>query len=228
MAILELTVRGEVGGETYINRYDFVGTGTPASVSMSFALAHAFGAIPDGIPVEIPANSPMWYFLEIASTATQIFSVTVKNLYSVTDFYEIPYPTPEAGVQAGVPAAPFLVYPLTTNIVRTDVSRGRKAIGGVSESAMGANGVIETGILAYLADFCGTLSEPLVYDDEGNTLTFTSCVLSKQEYETPKGNRAYKLYDTEAAQLEHTAVGVTWSPKTKVSTENSRKPGHGN
>lgn len=227
MSLFEVTVRGELDGETYINRWNYVGSGTPAAVSMSFALASAFGAIPAPVTGLLPSDGILATLLSAAVDDLKISGVAVLNLYSVTDFYEVPYPTPQEGNATGSLISPFVTYPLTTNRVRTDIDRGRKLIGGVAEEFVNSGGVIAAGMIALLTDLCALMSDTLTYDDEGNTLSFVPCVVSKQEYTAPSGKRAYRLYSTLAAQMEHVAQGVTWTTKPEISTANSRKRGRG-
>jgi len=225
--LYELTVRGTVSGETYINRYNYNSGGVGAAVTGSFALASAWGAVPEPITGNITPLTPFAWFLSIASAQTRIMEITVAALYDPLDFYSVPYPVGKLGSQAGVPMSPFLVYPLQTNIVRTDVGRGSKGIGGCVEDLVEANGVIQASAMDFLASLSAALSDVLEYDDEGSGFTFTPAILSKEEYTTPRGNRAYKKYETLAEQLEHTALGITWQPKPEISTRNSRKRGHG-
>jgi len=145
----------------------------------------------------------------------------------VTDVYGSPYPPGVNGQYSGTAASPALSYALTSNRVRSDIRRGQKRLSGVSESAMAAGGVLESAFLTSLSYAASEMSAVLEYDDEGNTLTFTPCVLSFEEYEPEPGKRAYRKWATEAAQLSHAAIGVLWSAQDTVRTQVSRQYGRG-
>lgn len=210
-----------------INRWTFLRTGTPASVSGAFALATAFGAIPAPVTGTFPATKPFQITMGNLSNQLLISAIAVEALYDPVDFYEVPYPTPKAGDQTGEAMSPAMAYGLRTNVVRKDVARGTKRLPGVIETQVGAGGVLAGGMVTALTAVCAAYSAILTYDDEGNTISFSPCVLSKEEYTTPRGNRAYRKYATLSEQLEHTATGILWQPLTTVRTQRSRQYGQG-
>jgi hypothetical protein len=227
MAILQITMNGTYFDQMVINRWTYVSSGTPAAVSLSFALASAFGFIPEGTPSAIPSDKPFGYTMGQLASAFTVSAAVIENLYDVVDFYERPFPTPYPGSQSGDFMSPAVAYGFRTNRVRTDVDRGTKRLAGVVEGQIGNGGVIASGMMTALTSVATLWTDVLEYDDEGSTISFTPCVLSKEEYTTPSGRRAYKKYATEAAQLSHTAIGVSWQPSTTVRTQVSRQYGHG-
>lgn len=225
--LYEITAVGTYFAQTVINRWNYNSAGTPATVSGAFALADAFGAIPAPVTDVLPVDKALGYMMQALSTALSLTNVMVKALYDPVDFYEVPYVTPKSGGNAGQGMSPTAAYGFRTNIVRTDIDRGRKLLAGVVESAVGAGGVLDSGTVSALSNVASFWSDILTYDDEGNTMTFSPCVLAKQQYTTPSGKRAYKKYATLAAQLEHTAIGVNWQPVLTQRTCRSRQYGHG-
>lgn len=221
--LFEVLLRQEYGGRSVINRWHYNGSGTPAAVSMSFALTSAFGAIPDPITGNFPSGTVMAELVSVQSEELVYQEVQVTALYDVTDFYATVYPPAQNGSQGGEPMSPFVAYPFRSNRVRTDIRRGFKRIAGVSNQYTGDLGVIDNGMPGLLEALADEMSANLEYDDEGNTLTFQPAILSL-ELITPVTNpRKYKLYDTEAEQLDHTALGIVWTAGSFVTTQNSRK-----
>lgn len=226
MAILRLTLRQRYVNQLVLNTFDFVASGTPAAVSLSFALVAAFGAIPDPV-TGYPLDSAFHAFRQPQVEGVLYEEAQAENLYSVTDFYTRPFLADTTGLYDDVGLSPFNAYGLYTNRVRTDVRRGMKRIAGVAEGANGEGGVLTSPFPGYLEDFCDILSAPLTYDDEGNTLTFTSCVLGLDMYTVPPAPKAYRPYGTEAGQLEHTAQGILWQAYPNVRSQVSRSVGRG-
>jgi hypothetical protein len=114
-----------------------------------------------------------------------------------------------------------------TNRVRSDIARGTKRVGGISEASVGDGGEITGGYLTNVIAAADTMSETLEYVDGANTLTFIPVVVSKQEYTTTSGRIAYRYYPTFAEQDDHIASGVTWEPYTQVRSQTSRQYGRG-
>lgn len=225
--LFELTMFSTYYNQQIINRWTYLSQGVAASVLDSFALMKAFGAIPDnGI---YPANAPFYNILVTLSSQFKVSSMIARaaSNYSPSDFYERPFVTPYSGSDGGEPMSPVLAYGYRTNRVRTDIDRATKRFAGVVESGVAAGGVIEAGKLGFLEIAAAKMSEILTYDDEGNTVTFSPCVVSKEEYVTPRGHRAYRYYPTLSEQLEHTATGVQWQPYATVRTQGSRQYGRG-
>lgn len=234
MAILEVVLAGVYFNQQTIARWNYVSGGTPAAVSLSFALASAFGAIYDeaAIPAGYPEDTPLGFIAGITGDQWHFEQLTVLNPFSATDFYQTPFVPAYGGGNTGDQMSPAVAYGFRTNQVRRDVARGTKRFPGVEEARVGTGGVIDGASVTALELVAAKMSEVLEYDDEGNTLTFAPAVCGKEAYDPnpppATGNhRAYKYYATEAEQLAHTAVSVTWSPYTTVRTQTSRQYGHG-
>lgn len=228
MAILELLVQQVYYNQLVINRFHYVMSGTPAAVTPSYALVAAAGYLPQTPPdTKFATNTLADAHQDIVSADLGFVATYARNLYSVTDFYEVPYPAGYIGDQTGDSLSPTAAYGFFSSRVRTDIRRGMKRFCGVAEPRVTGGGNIVSGFYASLQNMADKMSATLTYDDEGNTLTFVPAVLGLQEYTTPAGKRAYRPYPTESAQLLNTAQGVAWQYYTQTRTQTSRQYGRG-
>lgn len=225
--LFEVTLRQNFLSKPAINRMHFNSSGTPAAVSLSFALASALGGIPDPITSEFPAGSFMAELAGIQADDVQYAELEVRALYSVTDFYSVPYSASQTGAQTGEVMNNFDAYTIRSNRVRTDVGRGFKRFAGVTEAHVGAAGEVSPTMIENLSALCGILNDGVTYDDEGTTLSFSSVVLAFEGYTAPSGKPAYRPYETLAEQLDHMADGVIWAPLPLTTTQSSRKRKNG-
>lgn len=223
--LYEVILRQAYFARAVLNRWHYNSSGTPATVTGSFALTSAFGGIPAPVTLEFPVGSIMARLANIQVAALSYVELQVQALYDVTDFYSVPYSPAQVALQTGTPMSPFAAYPLQSNRVRTDVRRGNKRFCGVSESFVGDAGVITGDLVTNLTGLADEMSEILEYDDEGNTLSFNPCVLSLEKHDPDEDHEDfwYALYPTLAEQLDHAALGVNWTPKAFITTQNSRK-----
>lgn len=225
MAILELLVRQAYFGQQLINRFHYVSSGTPAAVSLSYALTYAFGVVDTA--GTYPATAPFSVWRSSVIPQLTFIETEAKNLYSPTDFYTRPWTTPLAGTNVGEAASPVLAYGLRSSRVRTDIRRGFKRIGGVNESWVDAGGVLNATAVTQWSTFATRISQVLSFNDEGNTITFSPVVLGYEEYTTPSGRSAYRPYATESAQLDHAALGIVYSVMPNIRSQVSRQYGRG-
>jgi len=223
--LFEVILRQSYQTRNVLNRWHYNGSGTPAAVQMSFALASAFGGIQDGITGEFPEDSVMEFLRSMQAEPLLYLELQVAALYDVSDFYVIPYNSSAHGASGGTAMSPFAAYGFQSNRVRTDIRRGNKRICGVVEGAVKEFGEIESTIMPSLVEIGDAFSATLEYDDEGNTLSFQPAVLSFQKHAPDADHDTdwYSKYSTNTAQLEHTALGITWQPKPYITTQNSRK-----
>lgn len=225
MALFEVMLRQLYDSKPCINRWNYVSSGTPASVALSFGLLSAFGGIPAPITSEFPDDSVMASLANLQNLDTRFVELVVENLYDPLDFYTVPYAPEQKGLTSGEPMSRFLAYGFQSNRVRTDIRRGNKRFVGCSETYVGDKGVITSTGVDAMTPVAVAMSEVLEYDDEGNTLTYTPVVLSleKHDPDAEHDDFWYKKYATLALQLDHTAVGITWTPKPSATTQNTRK-----
>jgi len=221
--LFEIVVVQTMFGQEIVNRWNYTSTSTPAAVSMSFALAAAFGAIPLGTPGVLPADSVFGKIRAYTSQDLHYDEVIVKNIYSVTDFYTAPFSALVGGFAESA-ASPFLAFGFRTNRVRADIARGTKRLAGVCESGMLQGGNLDAFALTNVQAMADKMEESIVYTDEGSPLTFTPCIVQKQKY-TPVGSTkpAYRYYPTLVEQEAHLATGIQWQPYEQVRSQVSRQ-----
>lgn len=221
--LFEVVLRQLYNGRNVLNRWHYNSSGTPAAVSLSFALASAFGGIPDGITGEFPAASVMAALAGLQSVSLQYVELVVEALYDVSDFYTIPYAVDQIGTIGGNQMSPYDAYAIQSNRVRTDIRRGNKRLAGVSESLLDIFGALDVSGLANAGAVADAMSETLEYDDEGTPLSFLPCILSFEPSDPPTDPQTYEKYATLSEQLDHAALGITWVAKPYVTTQNTRK-----
>jgi predicted enzyme related to lactoylglutathione lyase len=234
VAVFEAILEQTYAGQSIVNRWNYIGTGVPASVSLSFALAQALGAIYDevAVPPAYPAAGLMRKIAAIQAQGVVFDALTVKDVYSATDFYSTLFTPALTGDVGGEANSPAMAFGFFTNRIRTDVRRATKRFTGVPESASVNLGLINSSITAAMQAVATAMSAVLTYDDEGNTLTFTPAVCGKERYDPDSGladpeGRAYRYFPTEAAQMLKTAQGVLWDYYPQVRTQTSRQYGRG-
>lgn len=233
MALYEVILQQTYFGQEIINRWNYISQGTPAAVSGSFALTSALGAIFDAVAV--PPAYPVGLLMRLLASA-QANDVTfdflsVRNLYSVTDFYETPFLNPLTGTQTSESLSPVNAFGFRTNRVRTDIRRGTKRLVGVTVDAVVDGGTVATAFVnAQLNPIATEMSQVLEYNDEGNALTFTPAIFGRERY-LPDPERpdrpAYRYYPTEVEQLEHVATGILWDAYPQTRSQTSRQYGKG-
>ena len=226
MSILTVTLRASLAGQQHINKWAYVSSGTPATVTPSFALVHSMGFVP-AVGV-YPADKLFAAIRALVAPSLVFGEVEAKNLYDPVDFYVLPFGAGVAGTNASSQRmSPTISYGWRTNRVRTDIRRATKRIGGVVEDYVGEDGFLGGGALAACDAIAALMSAVLTYDDEGNTISFSPAVLSFTEETDEEGKVRRVKYPTEVEQLQHTATGVLWSTYTSVRTQVSRQYGRG-
>jgi len=227
MPLYELVLEQSYAGQQIINRFNYVGSGTPAAVSPSFALLSAFGAL--AVTTTL-LNTTLAGKIQLLQNAGVLFAQsTARAVYVDDDFYGNGFLAGTAGLRsdAGQLMPPTVAYGFRSNRVKQSINRGMKRFVGVGINMLGSEGVIGAAAATYVEAVRAALGATLSFDDEGNTLTFVPCVVQKEKYTTPSGKFAYRYYATEALQAPHIASGITWESYTQTRTQNSRQYGRG-
>lgn len=234
MPIMEVVLDQTYAGQQIINRWNYLASGVPAAVSFSFGLVAALGAIFDelAVPPGYPPAMLMKLIAAIQTDGVTFNSLTVKNVYSVTDFYSTLFVNALIGTGAAEGSSPALAFGFFTNRVRADIRRATKRITGVPETSVDDLGIIAAGAAAGLNAVAAAMSDTLEYDDEGNILSYAPIVVSKERYNSETGlasaeGNAYRYYASEAVQLGHIAESVVWDWYPQVRTQTSRQYGKG-
>lgn len=234
-AIFELALSMTYKNQLCVNRWNYRCDSIPAAVSKSFALVSAFGGIYDliAVPPAYPADTPLGKIMALLSSGVSLQQITALAVYDALDFYQTPFVPAYVGGTAGNPASPLLAYGFRSTQSRRDVARGTKRFVGVDETRMGDGGLVAEGETATMLNaIAAAMTDNLVYDDEGTSITFQPLICSKFEYDPnptdPEANhRAYKYWATEAEQLAHSATGIIWQAYDYVRSQTSRQYGRG-
>lgn len=215
-------------GQNCYNRWNYFSTGTPASVSRSFALVAAMGFLAEAAGVFQETDS-IARQLQVAFSEQVVFAdFTVFNVYDPVDFYERPFPLTVNGDRTGETQNPLNSYGFRTNRVNRDIARGTKRFTGVLESDTTSGGILTGGQVAQLQLVADLMSEVLDYQDEGQEVSFTPVVVHKQPYTTPKGRTAYRYYPTLEQQVDgNLAFSVIWQPYAQTRSQVTRQYGRG-
>jgi len=227
MPLYEVVLEERYYNQSCINRWNYLGSGTPAAVTGSFALLTAMGLI--GLSTALPTDTVGRAIQNMQNTAVTFIQATARAIYVDTDFYANPFLVGTTGAQnaAGDTLSPTNAFGFRSSRVRQSIGRGYKRFVGMAEFDLNNGGIMSSGALTNMEAVRAAMGETLTYDDEGNTLTFTPCIAQKEEYTTPSGKKAYRYYPTEVAQSTHLAQGITWEIYTNQRTQNSRQYGRG-
>jgi hypothetical protein len=224
MSLYEVRVFGTYFEQSCVTSFHYLTSSAQVVVSRSFALAAAMGFV----GAVQPETGDVYAKWKLGISNQFFFSeIQVSNVYDEVDFYVQPFSTSNTGANAGTPEMPAMAFGLQSSRVRKDIRRGNKRIAGVSQSDSFDGGQLAQATLDLLQDLADDLSAALLYTDEGSPLTFVPVVVSKELYQTPAGNDAYRYYATEIEQEQHVASGVIWTPKLHATTQVSRKRGRG-
>lgn len=158
--------------------------------------------------------------------------ITVRNVYSRTDFVEWLFPIAGAartGAEGGEATSPALTYAFKSSKALADIKRGARRIAGASEPRIEAGGVISVAGLALLNELASTFSSALpAFGDQ-----FVSCICKKEKLPvlnpdgTPKGRFKYEYFTDIEEQLDNTAFPISWGAVSTIRTQTSRQYGRG-
>ena len=235
MPLHEVVIRTSFFGQECINRYNYVSSGTPAAVSLSFGLASALGYVQGVGQTDFVGNGGIAPAITaVQSQSVEYQDILVRDVYDPLDFYTTNF---NAGTTGAIALAdqslsPANAYGFRSNRTRLDIRRGFKRYVGATEANVQEGGrIVDAFLAAQLTTVADVLGNTQTYDDEGNTLTYAPVVVSKFAYTTPSGRTAYR-YATEseggeAAQLAQVMNVDNWSPYDTIRTQNSRQYGRG-
>jgi len=227
MSVYEVILQSDYLGVEVVNRFNYIGAGTPAVVSGSFGLASALGAIPGGS--NYPLGTVLKAIAGLMHTSAKFTLLTVNNVYNPDDFYSAPFVPDFAGVQTGESMSPVMSVGFYSNRVTRNIRRATKRITGVTEGFSSGGGSLNALAVGFAQTCAVSLGAILQYNDEGNTLTYSPAVVSKEKYQSNVNpvRWAYKYYDTLEEQMEHVAQGINWDFYPTLRSQTSRQFGHG-
>lgn len=227
MPLYEVVLEERYFNQQVINRWNYLGSGTPAAVTGSFALLSALGMI--GLTTTLTSGTVAGQIQGIQNAAALFVQATARAIYIDEDFYGNPFVANTIGGVGGLgdPMSPVAAFGFRSNRVKQSIGRGYKRFVGMSEGDLDSGGVLAAGAVTRANLLKTAMNATVTYDDEGNTLTFTPCIAQKELYVTDSGKNAYKYFATEAEQAPHLAVGINWELYTVQRTQNTRQYGRG-
>jgi hypothetical protein len=226
--LYEVILRSTYAGQELLNKWTYNSSGVPAAVSGSYGLAYAFGFVP--IAGEYPGTALFGNIRNLVHNGTLFTNATIKALanYAPADFYEIPFVVPAPGYRTGEGLSPVLAIGFRSTRVRTDIRRATKRFGGVAEEDCGSGGTLTGSAISRANIVSVMMKDNLTYNDEGNTITYSPCVCSKEIYVDPEDGKTKRRYwATLQAQLARTALGINWEAYQQVRSQTSRQYGRG-
>lgn len=223
MPLYEVVLNQRCFQQQCINRWNYVMTGTPAAVTGSFALLSAMGFISNIVTFE--DGTIARELQQLQSESAEFIDVSARAIYIDDDFYGTPFVDGTAGVNGTLATSlsPTDAFGFRSSRVKQSIRRGTKRFVGVDENHVTNGGQFSSGVTGQMEVLAGVMSDALSYTDEGNSLTFTPCVVQKEKYTTPSGKDAYRYYATEVAQAAHLAQGIAWEIYQETRTQVSRQ-----
>lgn len=238
MALYEVTVTGTVAGQQAIWRSNWQSIDPdPLGNLFAYRLLQAMGwdETDPGTPL---ADTVFEYFQNCNTGNSVITSLFARNIYSDTDFYEVPLGAGWVGGQSGgLYMPPFVCAQWQSNRTNLAVRRGHISTWGIQEANVDdSSQVVGSDLTNPMDDFAAEMSSTIQWLIGLQQYDYRSCILSKERYEiagtgtdptTNPTRWAYRYYETEAEQLDHAALGVDWTRMLPVSSRISRKVGRG-
>lgn len=230
--LLEVVIKGTANGEMYINRLNFVASQAGITDSTSYFLLLSLGYL--GITTAPTNGSVLDELLTCNSGTFQMTELVARNIFAVSDFITLPVgPTNYVGLNSGGSYySNFSVQKLRSNLRRQDIGRGFLALDRPKESDVDDSGNLGATALGKLTALGIAIASVPAFTDDGENISWTSCVVGKEKYRTnPDSTKdptyAYRYYEDKDEQFEHLANGVQWSPMPKVRSQVSRQYGKG-
>jgi hypothetical protein len=226
--LMELTLNTTYFNQRCVNRWNYVASGTPAAVTLSFALTSIMGFLPAS--TDLGASTVGGSLQSMLASDVVFNSVIARAIYIDDDFYDSPFLAATHGDVSGGTAAmsPLEAFGWFSSRVKQSIGRGYKRFPGITEASVTSGGQIEGATLTAMEAVAGYMGDTLVYSDEGESLTFIPCIVQKEKYTVEEsGNFAYRYYADQSVQLEHTAQGIGWTPYSNVRSQTSRQYGRG-
>lgn len=230
--LYEVQLIGQYSGQVTINRLNFTSDIDDPTTTSALALAQALGFNPAAV-TEPENDTVLRAYLDSQITSFRLDEIIVRSIYSVIDFFTTPVVgTGWLGTMSGTGGAsvPFISAKLETNRVRTDIRRGTLALTPPLDGDIDIAGVISSGPIAEYTVLAAALNAPPSWTTLGITTQYRPTVVKKEKYAVPGSDPvryAYRYYETEAEQFENIALGVTWSPVGRVTSQTSRRFGRG-
>lgn len=227
MPLYEVVLEQQFESQQCINRWNYLMSGTPAAVTGSFALISVLGGL--ALSTTLTDGTVMGEVQTLQNNQVTFVQITARAVYIDDDFYGNAFLANTVGAQgnAGSAGSPIDAYGFRSSRVKQSIRRGYKRFVGTDTALVGSGGRINNSGDTQMALVATAMGAVLNYTDDGNSLTFTPCIASKEKYTTDSGKEAYKYYATETLQAAHLAQGILWEAYDRVSSQVSRQYGRG-
>lgn len=229
----EVTILGEKNSQLIVNRLNFTSNNDEPLTANSVGLLQALGYNVSE-PSMIGAGSVLAGILLTSTVSYRINELIVRNLHSTTDFITQPVTGVDwQGTQAeaaNTQTPTFIAAKLRTNRVRSDIRRGTLALTGGNDGHLENASLWAAGYVTLLQTLCNALNLPPSHTAGGATSTFLPSVFGKERYAVPDSDPvryAYRYWQDFTFFQANAAIGVTWSPVTRATSQVSRKIGRG-
>lgn len=227
MPLYEVVLEQQYAGQQCINRWNYVGTGTPSAVTPSFGLISALGFL--ALATTLLDGTVGGELQSLQNQGVVFVQATARAVYIDADFYGNGFLANTHGAigtgETGL--SPLDAFGFKSSRVVQSIGRGYKRFAGVDEGDVASFGNMLSIATTQMALLATAMGETLTYDDDGNTLTYTPCIAQKEKYTTPSGKSAYKYYATETLQAAHLAQGISWEGYPQSRSQVSRQYGRG-
>lgn len=234
MALAEIVLSGKVLGQQWVRRlnYEILFATIPFDFSQSLLSTFTDDAENTGTLGE--GGFP-YKMLQMMSNSVSLEEVTVRDVYSVTDFFSGAYAN--TGAIASTPVATFAAFGFVTTRVRTDIRRGTMRLPGVVSTQVEAGGNFTIEAKALMNSLAVEAGAQLGLTSGLLTAAARPVIVGKQKYFPgcdpfnlpcePGQRPAYRYYPTIEEQELHLARGIAWTIEPAMTTQNSRKAGRG-
>jgi len=227
MPLYEVVLEQSFEGQQCINRWNYVMSGTPAAVTGSFALISVMGGL--ALSTTLTDGTVMGELQSLQNVSAIFAQITARAVYIDDDFYGNAFLANTHGSvgNAGSAYSPYDAFGYRSSRVKQSIRRGYKRFVGCDTAMVDSGGRINNTGDAQMALLATAMGAVLNYTDDGNSLSFTPCIVSKEKYVTDTDHDAYKYYATEEEQATHLASGILWEPYDRTSSQVSRQYGRG-
>lgn len=229
----EVTIIGDVISEQVINRLNFTSSNEDPLTATSLGLLQGLGYTPSD-PSVIAPTSFFGRYLSAQTTAFRVNEIIVRNLFSVFDFMTQPVTGSDwqgvIEIGSGDRLPTFVASKLRTNRIRTDVRRGTLSLTGGTEEQLEGTDVWNSAYMAFLTDLATAINTGVTFTSGASSTNFIPSVFGKEKYPVPGSDPvryAYRYFKDFSLFQAHAAVGVTWAPVARVSSQVTRKIGRG-
>lgn len=230
MALYEIVLDSSYAGQSCINRWNYVASGSSGSITGAQALMGALGFLPLGDPPVYPADTVFDKIRDMCVTAVTFTQVIAKNIYDPTDFWTASFIPGTAGKPNFQGEPPFTAFGFRTTRTRSDIARGTKRFVGVPVNGSTGAGNANTEQVALMDELAIAMSFSVTWDADTANITFQPAIVQKEKYVVPNSTPerfAYRYYPTLTEQLTHVMQGFSWELYPQFRSQTSRQYGKG-